>query len=114
MNGKTWAVRTAEFSRLPHLCTGGRREVSLAEGLRNILRLRTPFYGDAARPVLSHGQDRKLTLSEEPLRLNTEQMPAEKCDDCGVEVLVESRPIKAWCVDANPGKILHFCRRARR
>jgi hypothetical protein len=46
--------------------------------------------------------------------LDTQQMPAEKCEDRGIEVLVEGCPIKARSIDANPGKVVHFRGRARR
>src|SRR5215510_11399619 len=43
------SVGTEEFSRFPRRCIGGRQETSLAREGKNIWRLRTLFYGAAAR-----------------------------------------------------------------
>jgi hypothetical protein len=59
--------------------------------------------------------DRSRPFRETDRRLlDAQQMPAEECQDRDVEILVERRAIKAGSVDANPGSILHFSRRARR
>ena len=53
--------------------------------------------------------DPKQNFQKWLLRLvDTQQMRPEKCNDRGVEVLVEGCPIKARSDDANPGNVLHF------